>query len=1010
MSSIKTSAFLNTLLTPGLALALGLAFAASTALAIPYASGVKRTGDTVTFILNHAAASVEVLRDGANPVSPGTEPGLHSFSMAGFITFQIIVTGNDAPGWKQYVPDGTNTSFYVPLGVSINKNPSSPNFGKVYVSEAQGGAVGVGYRTTTSGIYVLNADGSDAGWADGGVDWAGAGNSAPFKSTIGPDGHLYVADLSRDLAFEFNDDLSVATQLIDETNRGVDQYVHGIWVEGTQAGGDRRIYLVNGNYNDTVGRGLIRYDLGAEAMAMTYDTGTPILTPAYYTQYYPFDVALDSNGDFYVNQYRATAGQAYPITKFNGAAEVPLDDDVIWEASDQYTGAYGIDINELTGRVAYGDYYTGGVFFFDMTTGEFVETFDAGNRIRELAFDAAGNLVTVDNSLEWARFWSPGGYTVATTSFDGAKSAFAIFKPASDVSVTAADTDAREAGPKTVTFIVTRTGDVSEALTVSYTMGGTSANGADYNSLPGSVTIPAGAASVDVLLTPIDDAEAELAETATLTLAASEDYSVVPPASATVTITDNETPTVDLEVVYPSMYERLAGDYARLRVVRRGDISAPSFVANLTYSGTAGGGRYNAPRSVTVDPDVVTQDFDITPIDDALLNGDQTIVATVVNGAGYAVGTTSPSATATILDDELPPEDVLWSEDFNTDVPENWTVQFGSANAVPDYRIGYYSGWTSFSYDYEFGGLIPSIPMAPHSASDTLGLYVTVNKDDPTALGAAGVNIYPKDKTFSGNYAVRFNMYLMVGNAASTTEYALFGINHSGTKANWFRNSAGGVPNNPTFDGLFFGVEADGAALGDYVIYSAPTTAGSNPTALTPGVNASTLTGIFKNPPFGGGLPGAPGNSELSETPCWVDVEISQVGNVITLTMNRTPILSYTNTTPFTSGNIMLGYCDAYDSIMAGNSCVVYDNLRVIRLAAPTTPPNITGIRLAGGNVEIDFAADSSDTPSAFALQSAGTVNGAYGDVSATITGSGGSFKAVRALDGAQRFYRIRRN
>lgn len=200
--------------------------------------------------------------------------------------------------------------------------------------------------------------------------------------------------------------------------------------------------------------------------------------------------------------------------------------------------------------------------------------------------------------------------------------------------------------------------------------------------------------------------------------------------------------------------------------------------------------------------------------------------------------------------------------------------------------------------------------------------------------------------------------------------------------------------------------------MGDYVVYSAPTTAGSNPTALTPGVNASTLTGIFKNPPFGGGLrPGAPGNSELSETPCWVDVEISQVGNVITLTMNRTPILSYTNTTPFTSGNIMLGYCDAYDSIMAGNSPASFTTTSASSgWPAPTTPPNITGIRLAGGNVEIDFAADSSDTPSAFALQSADTVNGAYGDVSATITGGGGSFKAVRPLDGAQRFYRIRRN
>ena len=34
----------------------------------------------------------------------------------------------------------------------------------------------------------------------------------------------------------------------------------------------------------------------------------------------------------------------------------------------------------------------------------------------ELAFDAAGNMVTVDNIDEWARFWSPGGYTVATTT------------------------------------------------------------------------------------------------------------------------------------------------------------------------------------------------------------------------------------------------------------------------------------------------------------------------------------------------------------------------------------------------------------------------------------------------------------------------------------------------------------------------------------------------------------------------------------------------------------------
>jgi hypothetical protein len=44
-------------------------------------------------------------------------------------------------------------------------------------------------------------------------------------------------------------------------------------------------------------------------------------------------------------------------------------------------------------------------------------------------------------------------------------------------------------------------------------------------------------------------------------------------------------------------------------------------------------------------------------------------------------------------------------------------------------------------------------------------------------------------------------------------------------------------------------------------------------------------------------------------------VELSSVGSVITLRINKKPILNYTNTTAFTSGRIMLGYLDAFDSV-----------------------------------------------------------------------------------------------
>jgi hypothetical protein len=299
--------------------------------------------------------------------------------------------------------------------VSINKDPSSANFGQVYISESQGGLTGLG-RTTTSGIYLLRADGVGAGYANGGKDWGTTGNSSPFKSTIGPDGHLYVTDFSNDLAWEFNDDLSVATQLVDASNKTPSQYVEGIHVEGTQAGGDRSVYLVDSRYLDAR-RGLIRYDLAGNATATASDTGTQVIGPDYFS-FYPRDVARDSNGDWYMNNYRSTAGQAAPLMKFDGSLALPINT-ALWEADSSYTGAYGIDINENAGLIAYADYYTGFVRLFSMADGSFVDSFDSGSRGREVAFDAAGNLVVLDSSQEHARYWSPGGHAVTVYGSDG---------------------------------------------------------------------------------------------------------------------------------------------------------------------------------------------------------------------------------------------------------------------------------------------------------------------------------------------------------------------------------------------------------------------------------------------------------------------------------------------------------------------------------------------------------------------------------------------------------------
>ena len=176
---------------------------------------------------------------------------------------------------------------------------------------------------------------------------------------------------------------------------------------------------------------------------------------------------------------------------------------------------------------------------------------------------------------------------------------------------------------------------------------------------------------------------------------------------------------------------------------------------------------------------------------------------------------------------------------------------------------------------------------------------------------------------------------------------------------------------------------------------------------MTPGVNASTLTGIFKTPPYGPTYisAGAPGCDQDTTTPSWSDVEICKIGRYIRLKINNSFIMSYTNATANTNGDIMLGYCDAYDSVQTGSSGVVYDNLRVVRLDLP-----ITSIKIVGTNAEVTFTWGVDEATTAFKLQSCATVNGTYADYAgATITKlSPGIYKATVATVAAGKFFRVR--
>ena len=87
-------------------------------------------------------------------------------------------------------------------------------------------------------------------------------------------------------------------------------------------------------------------------------------------------------------------------------------------------------------------------------------------------------------------------------------------------------------------FTFTRTGNLSSALTVNYTLSGSAVNGSSYQTLSGQVTFAAGSATATVNVNPNFTSVVGSTKTVDVTLAAGSGYAVLNPTSAEVTITN----------------------------------------------------------------------------------------------------------------------------------------------------------------------------------------------------------------------------------------------------------------------------------------------------------------------------------------------------------------------------------------------------------------------------------------------------------------------------------------
>lgn len=221
------------------------------------------------------------------------------------------------------------------------------------------------------------------------------------------------------------------------------------------------------------------------------------------------------------------------------------------------------------------------------------------------------------------------------------------------VSITASDAAASEAGLDPGEFTISRTGSTAASMTVNLTRTGTATSGTDYSAIATTQTIPAGAASMVVNVTPLQDTANEGTETIILTLASGSSYTLGTPTTATVNLLDDDRSTVTL-VANDASASETAGNPGQFTVTRTAPTTGALSVG-FTIAGTATNGTdyTTVTTSLTFSAGQATRTVDILPIDDSTTEGDEQVTLSLNTGT-YDIGAQFFDSV-TIADNDNPP-------------------------------------------------------------------------------------------------------------------------------------------------------------------------------------------------------------------------------------------------------------------------------------------------------------------------------------------------------------------
>ncbi|MEM7576918.1 MAG: PEP-CTERM sorting domain-containing protein [Planctomycetota bacterium] len=301
-----------------------------------------------------------------------------------------------------------------------------------------------------------------------------------------------------------------------------------------------------------------------------------------------------------------------------------------------------------------------------------------------------------------------------------------------------------------------------------------------------------------------------------------------------------------------------------------------------------------------------------------------------------------------------------------------YTENFDDGNAatrfsapVVNSEVGVFDGSVDYAFDYGAIG----IPSAPNSGGTTTGVLMQTNLTDngPVDEGETFYIAPLSGDSLPDEYIVKMDLFFNSEfESSGSTEYGMFGLHRTGA------NDPGDA--SLTDDAAFPLFEiGDGDGFAWYLNGDGGTGSSDFGYVIDPGNNdtgSDEPQGSYQaDIPLGSvpGLSNGPSGTGFDEN--WITLEMSKLGDVLTLAVNGVDIFSYTDTADeLNGGGIYLGYSDVFNSVGTPDLPVgpdpdpfdnvpfgdqypnlahflIYDNIEIIEVPEPATG----ALLLAGG-------------------------------------------------------------